>query len=231
MKPDDVRRLYDEAYVAKYDAKFLESEMTDADTRQELDIVRSLLAAGGSWLDVGCGTGYFLSRFPDVERAGIDLSPDMLELSRARNPGAEFREHDFREPISDWADRFGLVTCMWYAYGYVDTIDEVGLVIDNLARWTAPDGRCFVPLADPVRLARSFIPEKVDTGWGPLTVDGILWSWIDENGTKEHRHLIAPQMSWMRERFARWFETVETFEYESGMYGQRPGLVASGRRA
>ena len=232
MKPDDVTGLYDAAYAASYDRKFLEAPMAEQDTRHELDVVRASLVAGLPWLDAGCGTGYFLSRFPEVERAGIDLSPAMLDAARAANPGAELRQHDFREPIREWRDRFGLVTCMWYAYAYVDTIDEVGDVIANLSAWTAPTGRCFVPLCDPQRITRCEVPYAIETGWGgPVTITGVLWSFSDEAGTKHHRHLVSPAVEWMCEQFGRWFEDVAVFVYPSKAWGERPGLIANRKRA
>jgi hypothetical protein len=121
---------------------------------------------------------------------------------------------------------------MWYAYSYVDTTDEVAQVIANLAAWTAPGGHCFVPLADPRRIARCDLPDRIETGWGgPVEITGILWTWLDEGGSKLHRDLVCPHMSWMRAEFARWFEKVEIFEYPSEAYGRRPGLIATAKRA
>jgi hypothetical protein len=48
--------------------------------------------------------------------------------------------------MPDWRDRWGLVSCMWYANGMVDSVSEVLRVIENLAAWTAPQATCFVPL-------------------------------------------------------------------------------------
>lgn len=46
--------------------------------------------AGGNLLDIGCGTGAFLhavsARHPDMEIAGVDVSPDMLAIARRRLP-------------------------------------------------------------------------------------------------------------------------------------------------
>ena len=52
------------------------------DSDHELALLRGLLTPGVTWLDVACGTGYFLRHFPEVERAGVDLSPAMLRLAR-----------------------------------------------------------------------------------------------------------------------------------------------------
>jgi ubiquinone/menaquinone biosynthesis C-methylase UbiE len=52
--------------------------------------------AGLRLLDVGCGTGYHLSRYRErgFEVAGIDGSEDMLMHARAANPDIEFLQSD-----------------------------------------------------------------------------------------------------------------------------------------
>ena len=158
MKADEITRLYDRDYAESYDAKFLQSELAGADAQYELKLLASYLTPKTAWLDVACGTGYFLSHFKQVERVGLDLSPAMLERAKTRNPGVEFVQHDFRDPIPNWTDRFGLVSCMWWAYGYVESIREISQLIANLAAWTAPSGRCLLPLADPALIACQTIP-------------------------------------------------------------------------
>jgi SAM-dependent methyltransferase len=233
VKPEEVKRLYDSDYAASYDDRFLDSMITAADTEYEISLLSSFLTPPTRWLDVACGTGYFLGRFPGVDRVGLDLSPGMLERARVDNPEVELRQHDFRDPIPEWADRFGLVSCMWYAYCYVDTVAELGQLIGNLASWTAPSGRCFMPLADPDLLTRQKLPYHQDTGHaGELTITGILWSYVEENGAKAHRHLVSPNLEFMREQFAEYFETVEIILYPriNEFVGRRPALVATGKR-
>lgn len=51
-------------------------------------------------LDVGCGPGnitqYLLSKRPDFDIMGIDIAPNMIELARKNNPGANFTLMDSR---------------------------------------------------------------------------------------------------------------------------------------
>src|SRR6476620_1072742 len=148
MQRKDIARLYDANYAASYEEKFLLSNLTKSDSDYEVELLRGFLASGATWLDVACGTGYFLKQFPDVERAGIDLSPAMIERARKANPGVPITENDFRDPIPAWNNRWGLVSCMWYAYGLVDTVTEVEMVIHNLWSLTSADGTCFVPILD-----------------------------------------------------------------------------------
>src|SRR5882724_9611128 len=94
MKRQEVVDLYDEAYATSYDERFL---LNDCQVRSdhELEIVSRLLVPGEPWLDVACGTGYVLSRFPGVPRAGLDLAPAMLKQAGEANPDALFlREAD-----------------------------------------------------------------------------------------------------------------------------------------
>src|SRR5205085_11504339 len=99
-------------YAAAYDDKFLHAALARPDSEFEIATLAKLLERGGPWLDVACGTGYFLSQFANFERAGLDLSPSMLRLARARNPQASFHEGDFREPRPHWSGQWALVSCM-----------------------------------------------------------------------------------------------------------------------
>jgi SAM-dependent methyltransferase len=233
MKPDEIVRLYDDAYAAKYEQEFLLDPLVRSDTEAELALLRQFLAAGGTWLDVACGTGFFLRHFPEIERAGIDLSPAMLRLARQGNPAITLRQHDFREPIPEWESRWGLVSCMWYAYGFCDTIAELGTLAANLWSWTAPAGTCFMPLADPRLITGVNLPYQAPThNAGKVVITGILWSYIEEAAGKAHAHLLAPNIEFMVELFAPYFERVEIVRYPPAFPGWtgRPALVATGKR-
>ena len=47
-----------------------------------------------SWLDLGCGTGYFCQqlqqRFPCAQGTGLDIAPGMLQQARALRPGPDY---------------------------------------------------------------------------------------------------------------------------------------------
>lgn len=234
MKTDDIVRLYDDAYAAKYEQEFLLDPLARSDTEAELALLRGFLEGGASWLDVACGTGFFLRHFPQVERAGLDLSPAMLRLAAAGNPGIPLRRHDFREPIAEWENRWGLVSCMWYAYGFVDTIAELERLAANLWAWTAPDGRCFVPLADPRLITGVNLPYQAPThNAGKVIITGILWSYVEDHVGKAHAHLLAPAVEFMTALFEGYFAQVEIVRYPPPFPGWtgRPALVATAKRA
>ena len=74
-------------------------------------IRRIPVEAGQRVLDIGCGTGFFLRLVADRggQAHGIDASEELLELARARVPGADLRVGDMQFlPYAD--DCFDLVT-------------------------------------------------------------------------------------------------------------------------
>lgn len=233
MNRDEILRLYDADYAASYERDFLLAPLVRSDTEAELRLLGRLLRPGVTWLDVACGTGYFLRHFPEIERAGLDLSPSMLRLAREGNPGVPLLEWDFREPIPEWRDRWGLVSCMWYAYGLVDTIRDVDRLIENLWSWTAPDGTCFVPIADPRLITGVNLPyHAASPNDGKVVITGILWSYVEDGGRKVHSQLIAPNVEFMVERFQTYFRDVEVVRYPPAFPGWegRPALLASAKR-
>lgn len=233
MDHNEIVKLYDENYAAAYEERFLLSPLTKPDSDHELELLRGFLKPGVTWLDVACGTGYFLRHFPEVERAGIDLSPAMLRLARKTNPGIPLLEHDFRDPIPAWRDRWGLVSCMWFAYGLVDTVQDILRLIENLASWTAAEGTCFVPLAVPRFITGVNLPYETRTVFpGKVLITGILWNYIEDDGRKVHSHMIAPSLEFMVEQFEMYFGDVSIQLYPPASEGAegRPALVATRKR-
>ncbi|HZR79618.1 MAG TPA: class I SAM-dependent methyltransferase [Candidatus Binatia bacterium] len=179
--------------------------------------MKRLLREGGRWLDVACGTGYFLSRFPGVPRAGLDISPAMLAIAREANPDALFfREGDFTDEFPEWERAWSVITCLWYSYGLVESITAVETLVRNLASWTADDGVCFVPIFEPANLGRGVkLPYVLRQAGQPpetILITGVTWSWIEASG-KRHDHMVAPQMSYMVSLFERYFASVEVVLY------------------
>ena len=57
-------------------------------------VFRFLVPPGLSVLEIGCGSGDLLASLKPATGVGVDFSPRMLELARARHPGLEFVEAD-----------------------------------------------------------------------------------------------------------------------------------------
>ena len=211
MEPAEVQALYGGDYAERYNAIWQESEAWAPEAAHHERTIASLLGEGTRWLDAGCGTGWNLSRFPGVERAGLDLSPDMLAQARPANPDALFfRQGDLRDDVAEWHDQWDLVTCTGQPWCYVSSLDEIKRVAANLAAWTAPQGRCFVPLFDledftGVQLPYPAPGEVVANDSAVIT--GVFWSAWDAGG--HHRDMVAPAVGYWIELFSRYFRRVE----------------------
>jgi len=214
VEPDAVRTLYDEATASTYNERW-HGEMWGNDTNLLAEAIGRRLYEGVRWLDVGCGTGHFLSRFPGVERAGTDLSPSMLGHAQEANPDALFfREGDFRDDVPEWHDQWTLVTCTGEPWSYVATVGEIEQVVENMARWTAPDGTCLLAVQDVTDLTGVRLPYIVTTEPGQpgeLWVKGVVWGMVDRSDPANHRFhddMIWPSLEHWVATFGRFFRTV-----------------------
>ncbi|HWE72428.1 MAG TPA: class I SAM-dependent methyltransferase [Stellaceae bacterium] len=233
MRSDEIVQLYDEEYAAAYEREFLLAPLVRSDTEAELALLKGFLTPGTTWLDIACGTGFFLRHFPQIERAGIDLSPAMLKLARQGNDDVSLLMRDFRDPAPEWNDRWGLTSCMWYAYGLVDTPRDILKLIENMWAWTAPSGTCFMPLADPRLITGVDLPYQAPTqNAGKVMITGIMWSYVEDDGRKVHSHMLAPNIEFMVEQFDGYFERVEVVRYPPAFPGWtgRPAIVASQKK-
>jgi SAM-dependent methyltransferase len=100
----------------------------------------------GRALDAACGTGrhaaHLVERGHDV--VGVDGSPEMLELARARVPRARFFEGDLRDfPVDD--GEFDLAVCA-LALAH---LDDLRPPVAELARVVRPGGHVVVSVPHP----------------------------------------------------------------------------------
>jgi SAM-dependent methyltransferase len=128
-----VARIYDLLYtgigIKDYPA---ESEALHA-------IIQEAAPGARTLLDVACGTGAHLEilrRWYEVE--GVDLSPEMLEVARARLGDVPLQVADMR--TLDLGRTFDAVTCLFSAIGYVTDPAEMRSTIQRLADHVAPGG-------------------------------------------------------------------------------------------
>lgn len=233
-----VRELYDATHADRYEQTW---QLSDVWSRESVHYVRSIgehLHEGSRWLDVGCGTGYFLSRFPDVERAGIDLSPAMLARARANNPGdVELREGDIAVDIEEWHGQWDLVTSTGQAWGYLSSMEEIEQAARNMAAWTREGGVLLVQPADLTdltghRLDYDFSGEPP----APNTtiVTGAIWTYYEEDDV--HWNQIWPSLDQWVNWLAHDFEKIEIANWPHDppppyLAYPRRILVASGKRA
>lgn len=236
MKKSQVLETYDEAYAREYNDTFLLDEWARNSVAYQLRLIRPLVRNAKNWLDVACGTGYFLSRFPSASRAGLDLSPEMLKVAQKRNPTARFFEGDFTQPRPEWQESWDLVSCMWWAYCMLESMSEIEGFIHNLAQWTTPGGHCYLPLCNPQKFDTEnikipYVDPKVP---GRIMITGIVWTWIQENGYR-HDNVVSPQVEHMVGMFKRHFNSVKVHQGPLASIGEgwrvQDVLIASDKRS
>jgi ubiquinone/menaquinone biosynthesis C-methylase UbiE len=111
------------------------------------DLEIELVARYGTGKDVlecGCGTGLILDRVKEFARraAGIDLSPGMLELAKAR--GLDVREGSVTQlPFEDASFD---VTCSFKVLAHVP---DIGKALSEMARVTRPGGVILAEFYNP----------------------------------------------------------------------------------
>ena len=76
--------VYNEEHAKRYNNTWFNNDVWEPEKKQHIDTLRSLLSENTKWLDAGCGTGYFLSCFPEIKRAGFDSGDE-----NRRRPGYE----------------------------------------------------------------------------------------------------------------------------------------------
>jgi ubiquinone/menaquinone biosynthesis C-methylase UbiE len=124
-------RIYDALYSFKNyeaEAKRLHEIITEKKT-----------SPGNVLLDVACGTGMhlsFLQKYYSVE--GIDLTPEMLEVARARHPLISFHQGDMRS--FNLGHRFDVITCLFSSIGYMKSPADLRDAVINMARHLQPGG-------------------------------------------------------------------------------------------
>jgi SAM-dependent methyltransferase len=104
---------------------------------------------GGTLLDVACGTGRhleFLGRRFECE--GLDLDPGLLDVARERLPGIPLHLGDMVR--FDLGKRFDVVTCLFSAIGYAETVQNLNRAIQCFADHLEPGGVVIIePWLDP----------------------------------------------------------------------------------
>lgn len=236
MKIEQIRDTYDAAYANVYNTTFLHDGWTKDSVEFQLGQLATVLDGARNWLDVCCGTGFVLSRFPEVPRAGLDISASMLELALQNNPGCTFVQRNARDPFPEWNDQWQVVSCMWWAYCLSETMSELQQLVARLADWTAPDGSVFVPLCNPNKfdthnIRIPYVDPRVP---GRCMITGITWTWIQESG-KRHDDALSPQIDHLMAMFRQHFDDVRIIEGPLDELGEgwkvQDILVARGKRA
>ena len=129
----------DKRYIETFEtwnkvASLYQSEFMNLDLYNDsYDIIcDSLTAANSKILDVGCGPGnitkYLLSKRPDLNILGIDISPNMIDLAKANNPTANFEVLDIRQ-MDEVNAKFDGIVC-GFCLPYLSPTDGLKLIFD-----------------------------------------------------------------------------------------------------
>jgi SAM-dependent methyltransferase len=128
------------AQIAAYDriaeqrAAYLEKNAYYA--REVERLVRSLVAPGSRVLEVGCGLGDLVGALGATRAVGIDVSPRMIELARARHPDLDLRVCDVETgPLPEGPFDYIVLSDV------VGHLGDVQQALEALRPLLAPDGR------------------------------------------------------------------------------------------
>lgn len=110
-----------------YQEKFMDLDLYDG----TYDFFcRSITKAKAGILEIGCGPGnitrYLLSRRPDFNILGTDVSPNMIHLARNNNPAADFKVMDCRN-IRELHTEFDGIIC-GFCMPYLSPEDSSALI-------------------------------------------------------------------------------------------------------
>ncbi len=136
------------------------------------------LGPGALVLDAGCGSGLLARQLVEAGYRvhGIDASPAMIDLARAEAPGAAF-EVLALPTRRDAGEAGGLpaadaVVSTGHALNYLETREDIGLALGELARALRPGGLLAIDLmTERFRTTRDIaqVHGKVEDDWAILT--------------------------------------------------------------
>jgi SAM-dependent methyltransferase len=114
-----------------------------AASRQLEDLIRQLLPAARTLLDVACGTGRHLEHLrARFEVEGLDINPTLLATAQRRCPDVPFHLGDMID--FDLGRAFDVVTCLFSAIAYVRTAENLFRAVARLAAHTSAGGMVIV---------------------------------------------------------------------------------------
>ncbi len=201
---------YDEFYASQYDNIWRKNATWAAESKFHIETISALLSKAESWLDAGCGTGYLLSKFPGVNRAGFDLSPSMLQEARKANPDVEFFNQNLIDAKPEWENKWDLVTCTGQPWSYLPVLEDIEKAVENMAAFTSMKGTCMltpIDLSDLIGIHTPNFFSEHDIHNEVAYITGIFWNY-KELDTILH-HCISPSLDqWIR-WFAKYFHKIE----------------------
>jgi SAM-dependent methyltransferase len=212
---DDWADIYDAVYAyLDYDIAFY---------------VQQARTAGGSVLELGCGTGRIGLAIAEagIDVLGIDVSPRMVEVARRKARAAGLGERAVFD-TGDMADlrldrTFGMVAMPFRSFQSMLTVEEQRMALGNVAHHLAPGGLLVFDTFNPdvASLADSddAVPFHVRDVEQPDGGMIVVWGQNGWDGVSQvnHARLIIEELDAngaMRRRLYSDFEQRYTFRYE-----------------
>jgi SAM-dependent methyltransferase len=139
---------------------------------------------GGPVLELGCGTGRVLLPIAALGIAcvGVDASPAMLAVLRAKNPPANLELVEARMETFDLGRRFRLVTSPFRAFLHLLDVEAQLATLANIRRHLAPGGAFAFDIFDP-KLAWLTAPAGVERLDATFRRDGVEIHRFAKTGT------------------------------------------------
>jgi ubiquinone/menaquinone biosynthesis C-methylase UbiE len=122
-------QLYSE-FAEYYDKIYSQKDYTNECQFIEWAVEEHGLSSGNTMLDMACGTGSHAQIMKDkFSITGMDISPDMLHIGRAKMPDVEFVQGDMKKFNLD--QRFSVIICMFSAINYNTSLEELKKTLKN----------------------------------------------------------------------------------------------------
>jgi len=113
-----------------YQDKFMDLDLYN-DTYDQF--CEQLPTINSAILEIGCGPGnitkYLLNKRPDFKICGVDISPNMIALTKTNNPNADFKVMDSRE-INTLQAKFDAIIC-GFCLPYLSAADVEKMIKDS----------------------------------------------------------------------------------------------------
>ena len=138
--------------------------------------LRELIPPGRSVLELGCGTGNLLNALAPAVGVGIDLSPAMVDISRAKFPGLTFQVQDAEALES--GRRFDFIV----ASDLIGELLDISALLERLQAVSTDETRLILTFHNPalegvLRIAQRLgltMPPARQNWIGPVDAIGLL---------------------------------------------------------
>lgn len=157
----EVAKKWDEK-AKKYSAMASSKEADAYEYEVNFPSILSLLPDNfENFLDLGCGSGEFTDLITDThkpkESVGLDVSPTMVQIAKAKYPNIEFDVQDLESRFDDkYINHFNLIICKLVLM-FVDDLENVAR---ECYKVLTPDGSLIISVPNPVYWTVYYLQNK-----------------------------------------------------------------------